>query len=207
MTPCPAVPRAGDPVSATWMANLVRYIKSIRPLQGPNIRLAQGPNGTVITATAAVGNRRGGASADMGCWKIVQKEMRREDDGTDDPDATAVYVTYPSLGNRYWLMGEVVRSMDENEYLDLSSFVMQGELSDGEEYTDADRPYICLKVPAAPDSNEQAEVIGLATLEEVQETQKDMRYVTKLLYKLSHDCAVVVDFRNMPALQVTEVVA
>lgn len=51
------------------MASLVRFVRSIRPIRGPGIRLSEGPNGTVITATGGNGNGGGGAAtADASCF-------------------------------------------------------------------------------------------------------------------------------------------
>ena len=53
MRTCPAEPSAGDRISASWMRELVRYIRSITPLAGPGVKLSTGPNGTILSCVQA----------------------------------------------------------------------------------------------------------------------------------------------------------
>ena len=48
----PAEPKPGDRISANFIGALIRCIRALRPLQGPGIKLAEGPNGTTISIAA-----------------------------------------------------------------------------------------------------------------------------------------------------------
>lgn len=53
MMTIPAFPNPGDRITATFMRELMRFIRAIRPIKGPGINLAEGPDGTVISLSAA----------------------------------------------------------------------------------------------------------------------------------------------------------
>lgn len=50
MITLPQPPGPGDRTSATFIRALLDYIRAVTPIQGPGIRLARTPNGTVFTA-------------------------------------------------------------------------------------------------------------------------------------------------------------
>lgn len=135
-------------------------------------------------------DRRGSASPDKGCWNIVA------DTRNDNPVRV--------FGNQFYYDGE--NNLHELELEDaVEDFVCQGELDEGEEYTDSDRPFVALKVPATTDADEDPMLIGFADISELQAAQKEAAYVVKPLYKFTHDGGIKVDFRNCPTLQVAEV--
>ena len=143
-------------------------------------------------------NHRGAASSDMGCWKIVVGS-RTENEGEEDESTVSVRV----FANQFYLKGEVLVELELEDAVE--DFVCQGELSSGEEYTEDDKPFVALKVPATTASAESPALVGYADIAELQEAQFDVAYVVKPLYKFTHSGAVAVDFRNCPALQVAEV--
>ena len=144
-------------------------------------------------------DRRGSASPDMGCWKIVSGA--REEEGENEGETVEKPVRV--FANQYYLDGEVLRQLELEDAVD--DFVCQGELGEGEEYTAADKPFVALKVPATTNSTGNPALVGYKTLAELQTAQSDVAWVVKPLYKLTHDGSVAVDFRNCPALQVAEI--
>lgn len=198
MRTSPAEPSAGDRISANWMRELVRYIRSITPLAGPGIKLSAGPNGTTLSCVQAKASKVS-ASPDMGCWKIISstREEESENDGETVEKPVRVFA------NQYYLDGEVMHELELEDAVE--DFVCQGELGEGEEYTAADKPFVALKVPATTNSTGNPALVGYKTLAELQSAQSDVAWVVKPLYKLTHDGSVAVDFRNCPALQVAEI--
>ena len=181
------------------MRALVNYVRAIRPIAGPGIRTRETPNGTILSCPVKANPARP-TPVDLGCWKIVVATRDEEDEETGET------VTKPvrQFANQFYMDGEY--NMHELELDDaVEDFVCQGEPGEGEEYTADDRPFVCLKVPATTDSEEDPTLVGFADIEELQEAQKAVAYVLKPLYKFTHDGAVAVDFRNCPTLQVSEV--
>jgi len=197
----PIAPSSGDKISATWMRALVNYVRAIKPIAGPGIRTSETPNGTILTCPVKANPARP-TPVDHGCWKIVGGTRDEEDEETGETVSKPVR----QFANQFYMDGE--HNMNELELEDaVEDFVCQGELAEGEEYTADDRPFVCLKVPATTDSEEDPTLVGFADIEELQEAQKAVAYVVKPLYKFTHDGAVAVDFRNCPSLQVAEVLA
>lgn len=58
MRTCPAEPSPGDRISASWMRDLVRYIRSIAPVAGPGIKTRATPNGTHLSCDTAVARQK-----------------------------------------------------------------------------------------------------------------------------------------------------
>lgn len=200
MRTCPAEPSAGDRISASWMRELVRYIRSITPLAGPGIKLSAGPNGTTLSCVQAKASKVS-ASPDMGCWKIVSGT--REEESENEGESETVEKPVRVFANQYYLDGEVLHELDLEDAVE--DFVCQGELGEGEQYTADDKPFVALKVPATTNTTNQPALIGFKSLAELQTAQSDVAWVVKPLYKLTHDGSVAVDFRNCPARQITEI--
>ena len=140
-------------------------------------------------------DRRGSVSPDMGCWKIISSTREEKGETVEKPVRV--------FANQYYLDGEVLHELNLDDAVE--DFVCQGELGNGEEYTAADKPFVALKVPATTNATGEAALIGYKTLAEMQTAQSDVAWVVKPLYKLTHDGSIAVDFRNCPALQVSEV--
>ena len=129
----------------------------------------------------------------------VPVEVTVENEGEEDEATVPVRL----FANQFYLKGEVLVELELEDAVE--DFVCQGELSSGEEYTEDDKPFVALKVPATTASAESPALVGYANIAELQEAQFDVAYVVKPLYKFTHSGAVAVDFRNCPALQVAEV--
>lgn len=173
--------------------------KSILPWAVPVTR-ALNAIGDKVGATARnERDRRGSASPDMGCWKIISST--REEEGENEGETVENPVRV--FANQFYLDGEVLHELDLEDAVE--DFVCQGELGEGEEYTAADKPFVALKVPATTNSTAEPALIGYKTLAELQAAQNAVAFVVKPLYKFTHDGSVAVDFRNCPALQVAEI--
>lgn len=147
-------------------------------------------------------NRRYQAK-DLGCFRIVTKQRSEEtQEGT-------VIKEYQSIDNRFYSVGELVRHMEEEIDIDLDDLINQGDKPAGQDYSDDDKPFICLVVAANPDTAsdfQKPRILGYHDFEEMAEAQHDTSIVVQPLYKLTHEGAVAIDFRTMPHLQVVEVI-
>ncbi len=182
--PIPEPLRGADVLA--WAGPVTRVLKSLPDKVGAPFRNER--------------DRRGASSPDMGCWKIVVATRDEEDEETGETVSKPVR----QFANQFYIDGE--SNLNELALEDaVEDFVCQGELAEGEEYTEDDKPFVCLKVPATTTSEEDPTLVGYADVEELQEAQKAVAYVVKPLYKFTHDGAVAVDFRNCPTLQVAEV--
>lgn len=192
MRQLPPEPQVGDRITAELIRELIRCIRERQLLKGPNYTLQTGPNGTYLIIDPP---KAGGAQfVDNGCWKIVRKT--RDNEGEMLPAPVRVFV------NQFYLIGEVMKELELEDTVE--DFVCQGELEEGEEYTENDLPFVALKVPATTTSTEEPTLAGYKTVEELQTAQNVQGYVVKPLYKFTHNGSVAVDFRNCPALQVEE---
>ena len=153
--------------------------------------------GDKIGAPARNERDRRPASIDKGCWNIVASTREEEEGGE------TVEKPIRAFGNQYYLKGEVLVELNLEDAVE--DFVCQGELSENQEYTAADKPFVALKVPAAAGATESPTLEGYKSLSELQTAQSNVAYIVKLLYKLTHGGGIKVDFRNCPALQVAEV--
>lgn len=199
MKQLPPEPHVGDRVTAEFARELIRCIRERQLVKGPGYALQSGPNGTVLKF---VQPKRGAGAApvDNGCWKIVGATREEEGESEGETVEKAVRV----FANQFYVYGE--HNLTELELDDaVEDFVCQGELGEGEEYTAADKPFVALKVPVKYGDSASPELVGFKTLAALQTAQNDVAFVVKPLYKFTHDGAVAVDFRNVPCVQVAEV--
>ena len=173
-------PAKGEPLRASWAGEVTSILNAFPDKVGAPFRNER--------------NRRTTAT-DYGCWTISSSTREEEVEGETVNTPVRVFA------NQYYLDGEVIHELELEDAVE--DFVCQGELEEGEEYTEDDRPYVALKVPASTDGGD-ATLEGYATLSDLQAAQNDVAYVVKPLYKFTHSGSVAVDFRNCPALQVTE---
>ena len=191
----PAEPNVGDRITAELIRELIRCIRERQLLKGPNYSLSASPNGTYLKIDFP--NAAKSAIVDNGCWNIVAG-TRTENEGEEDEATVPVRV----FGNQFYLKGEVLVELELEDAVE--DFVCQGELSGTQEYSEADKPFVALKVPATTYSTEDPALIGYKTLAELQTAQNAIAYVVKPIYKFNHDGSIAVDFRNCPARQVAE---
>lgn len=196
-------PAPGEQVSAQWGADVTDACNAIRNAGMPGMLARHGAG--AFGNTPLPGNKRDRRyqAKDLGCFRLV---MKSKDESRQDGD---VKVTYLSVENRYFSIGEISRHMDEGPEINLYDYINQGTLPAGLEYTDADRPFICLKVGAnigGDGSIPEPEIVAFKDFDEVTAAQLDTNFVVRPLYKLTHAGAVAVDFRTMPHVQTVEVI-
>lgn len=181
---------------AQWAAQVTEVCNAVRAagFAGTMVRDGAGAFGNAPLPENKR-NRRGTSAADNGCWKIVTDTRSETVDGETTTKTVRVFA------NQYYLDGEKIRELALEDAVE--DFVCQGELAEGEEYTEDDLPYVCLKVSATTNGG-SAVLVGYATIADLQEAQNNFAYVVKPLYKFTHDGAIAVDFRNCPAMQMAE---
>lgn len=69
MSTLPAEPSFKDKISASWMRDLLRYVRSITPVAGPGMKVSRGPNGTVFSS-AKPAIKTAVAADQLHPWKV-----------------------------------------------------------------------------------------------------------------------------------------
>lgn len=188
MTTPPTPPTPGKPISASFFARLIAWAKSGMLVEGTGYRLRRGPNGTALEIDVK-SVAKPSKSPDLSCF-CIKPSPKQEDAGA------------LAFCNCFVSDGMVFKQVIEDGSYRVDQFVLQGELEEGREYTDDDRPYVYVQFYGG-DHNINAQ----KTLEDVREIAKDPTQGTVLLlYKLKHDGSVAIDFRNMPIFQHVEAV-
>lgn len=179
----PPEPAPGDKVSANAFRQLIRAVKSLRPIAGTGVRLGYGPNGTVINAgstprvkTAAVVNH--------GCFEI---SMYQPSIGSDP---------YLAIVNRYYRVGHLIREMEAASPPSVESVA------------DAEYPILALVCTA----DYQAPEVSLEKYEDFDAIKTASEDESKAIYPLylfrfdseGNYAGVEIDFRNMPNIDITE---
>ena len=192
-------PTTAKKLPRSWAQGVTDAANAVRQFGGAGMLVREmGPLGSGAEPVPEnKRNHRGAASSDMGCWKIVVGS-RTENEGEEDEATVSVRV----FANQFYLDGNLVRQLQLEDAVE--DFVCQGELEDGEDYTAADKPFVALKIPTTAVSATNPELVGYATVEDLQTAQRDAAFVVVPLYKFTHDGLVAVDFRNCPAIQNTE---
>ena len=192
-------PTTAKKLPRSWAQGVTDAANAVRQFGGAGMLVREmGPLGSGVEPFPAnLRNHRGAASSDMGCWKIVVGS-RTENEGEEDEATVPVRL----FANQFYLDGNLVRQLQLEDAVE--DFVCQGELEDGEDYTAADKPFVALKIPTTAVSATNPELVGYATVEDLQTAQRDAAFVVVPLYKFTHDGLVAVDFRNCPAIQNTE---
>ena len=179
----PPEPAPGDKVSANAFRQLIRAVKSLRPIAGTGVRLGYGPNGTVINVgstprvkTAAVVNH--------GCFEIATYQPSI---GSDP---------YPALVNRYYRIGHL---------LDEMSAATSPRITD---FASAETPILALVCTA--DYNQPAVSLeAYADFSAIKDASRDESKAIYPLYLFRFDsegnyAGVEIDFRNIPNIDITE---
>lgn len=188
MTTPPIPPTPGKPISASFFARLIGWVKSGMLVEGNGYCLRRGPNGTALEIDVK-SVAKPSTSPDLSCF-CIKPSPKQEDNGA------------LAFCNCFVSDGMVFKQVIEDGSYRVDQFVLQGELQEGREYTDDDRPYVYVQFYGG-DHNINAQ----KTLEDVREIAKDPTQGTVLLlYKLKHDGSVAIDFRNMPIFQHVEAV-
>lgn len=170
-------PSPGDPISATLMRELIRTVRANRLIQGKNVLLGRGPNGTVVNV-AVPAPSPSKKPKDVGRFAIVSKT---DPDAPDEPPTKVMTNCYYDVGGKTYDM----------EDQDLPEVEEDAEL------------FVALKV-AATGYVVSAEIETYETFAALQSAQADRDYYVIPLYKLAASGAVLVDFRVGPSASMGE---
>ena len=183
------IPVKGAPLRVQWGANVANRLNSIGSFCPSGMLLSEGATGTGFAALPKNLRERVAKGNDLSCF-CIKPSPKQEDAGA------------LAFCNCFVSDGMVFKQVIEDGSYRVDQFVLQGELEEGREYTDDDRPYVYVQFYGG-DHNINAQ----KTLEDVREIAKDPTQGTVLLlYKLKHDGSVAIDFRNMPIFQHVEAV-
>ena len=182
-------PVKGQPARASWGAALTSRVNELCAMAPARGLARDGLTGTGFAALPSNRRERVAKAADLSCF-CIKPSPKQEDAGA------------LAFCNCFVSDGMVFEQVIEDGSYRVDQFVLQGELEEGREYTDDDRPYVYVRFYGGDhDINAQK------TLEDVREIAKDPTQGTVLLlYKLKHDGSVAIDFRNMPIFQHVEAV-
>lgn len=176
-----AAPSAGQPISATFFAELLREVRANRPIAGNNVRTDRTPNGTHISA---VGESRAAASMKKipGRFEIlsITPDEPPEEGSEEEQTYTATFA------NPFYDIGGKTYEMPASEEVDPPA-VQISEVRDGD--------IIVLKVKAGESRSEELASVG--SILELQQLQEDVAYYSIPLYKVQGG-KVVCDFRTGP---------
>ena len=177
-----AAPSAGQPISASFFAELLREIRANRPIAGKNVRTDRTPNGTHISA---VGESRAAAAS----MKKLPGRFEILSITPDDPpeEGSEEEQTYTAtFANPYYDIGGKTYEMPASEEVNPPA-VICADIKDGD--------IIVLKVAAGQSRSEELVTVG--SIQELQQLQEDVAYYSIPLYKVQGG-AVVCDFRTGP---------
>ena len=207
----PPEPAPGDKVSANAFRQLIRIVKSLRPIAGTGVRLGCGPNGTVINAGSPVRGKTA-AQVSHGCFDLEFVKEEEEDSGDSggsggdanasgdsggDSGSDTSGEPVPKLVRQYYRIGHRLYNLDDASALD-------PELG----------AFIALKVSnVTDDSITGAEIAQYEDWDTMAEESADVDAAIIPLYelKLTEDdngqqkiSGVAVDFRSMPVFVMAE---
>lgn len=123
---------------------------------------------------------------------------------TEWEEGRRVEKTVRVFADCYYMAGQVMLRYEPKEDGEaVEDFVCQGELEPDEEYTDADRPFICFRYRTgdAYGPSADAEIVGFKSYEEMYACMTDRTVSVIPLYQLTHSGAVKLDFRGTPQSQ------
>lgn len=166
-------PSAGQPISASFFAELLREVRANRPLQGQNTRLKRTPSGTHISAIAKPAPA---SSVNLpGCFEIRRGGTKVEDGETTEDGG--------GFDNPYFMVG--------------GKFY---ECEDAKDYgvENMKEVFVYVKVDVTADAVEPT--MGTAeTFSDLQTAARDENVYITPLYKFGKRAGEVeIDFRKMP---------
>lgn len=184
-----AAPSAGQPVSASFCAEMLREIRANRPLPGVNTRTIRTPNGTHIIALGAAGHASK-AKKLPGRFEIVGIVAQRDSEGRTRY-LVKMRNPYYDVGGRTYEMNPPPPQEEDEEQEDED--IVTAETQDG--------GIIVLRISAGAERTENLDsVLGV---EELREMQGDFAWYTIPLYMIRGG-SVACDFRTGPVAAMGE---
>lgn len=160
-------PSAGQPIRASFFAELLREVRANRPLPGKNTRTKRTPNGTHVSADVPEAPKS--QPKLPGCWEM---KLEKSEEESKEPTYTATFE------NRYYSVGGRTYEATTHTLEDLTGTEI-----------------IAVKVSADAETTQPSpEVTSYADLGEMQADQGDEYVYVIPLYKID-DGKVTCDFR------------
>lgn len=177
---CPKELSARDRLGATWLNGLVRFVRSLRIIQGPGVKISRGPNGTTVSVDLPR-IRSSAPSAALPTWRqgrfaIDAINLDPDPPSEDDPE------------------GE-----DESELVLKNCFVRIGgkTYSMGTTLTGFKNAIVAIRIEL--NSSEPAlEYQSYATVGDLNAAEADRAYYIIPLFQFDADGGVVLDWRLGP---------
>lgn len=175
MNTLPPEPSAKDPISATFIKALMRYIRANTLLNGPGYKTKRGPNGTSLVIPVA----KPSASSPKfpGCFEIRRPSGEEGEEGYDNGGFDNPY---------YTVSGKTFYCADAEDI--------------GFYYVDC---IIALSM-STMSSTPAAEIVEYESMSELQQAQRDMSKYVVPLYKIGEKGDVECDFRTIPSAAMWE---
>lgn len=170
MTTPPTPPSPGKPISASFFARLIAWVKSGMLVEGTGYRLRRGPNGTALEIEVAKSARP--VAKTLGCFEIRRPSPAASEGGEADPGG---------FDNPYFMVGA-------NLYQCAEAIDM------GFDYDDC---IIALCVNTTSESP-QAFVDVFVDFTAIQEAAKSRSVAIHPLYLIGEGGRVLADLRNIP---------
>ena len=170
MTTPPIPPTPGKPISASFFARLIAWVKSGMLVEGTGYRLRRGPNGTALEIE--VGKSAKPVAKIPGCFEIRRPSPAASEGGEADPGG---------FDNPYYMVGS--RIYQCAEAIDMG-FVFRDCI-------------IALGINTASD-DPQASIWSLINFTDLQNASKDRLVAFYPLYLIGSRGEVLADLRNIP---------
>lgn len=183
MNTLPPEPSAKDPISATFIKALMRYIRANTILNGPGYRTNRGPNGTTLKLNPSKGVAAPAAKI-PGRFEILSITANEPQEDDEEEEQERTYTV--AFTNPYYDIGGKTYEIPVDEEADPPAVYIE-EVKDGD--------LIVLKIKAGESRSEELVTVG--TLLELQQLQDDVAYYSIPLYKIDGGSAVC-DFRTGP---------
>ena len=188
-----AAPSAGQPISASFFAELLREVRANRPLAGKNVRTTRTPNGTHINAVGGAAEKHSPAAKIPGRFEIlsIMADEPPESGGggvspaqSEEEEEEQTYTV--TFANPYYDIGGKTYEMSSgSEEEDVSLENIKG----------GSIIYIKISAEGSGTGAELGTVMSLRELQSIQES--DMSHYTVPLYKIQGG-SVTCDFRTGP---------
>lgn len=198
MNTCPIEPSIGDKISASWMRELVRYVRSITPMPGKNTRTRRTPTGTFIDALPG---GKGGDGERNPLFAIgatdnpdAGEPVEGGEEGETEPDKVKGIV------NCYFMRGGILDKVDdfiwdkENWKNGFLAFQIWTSIEDVPTHEDDEGKKV----------NDYPKIEIFEDLVALNIAQSNSNLYTYPLYKLNEDGGVELDLRSVINIQLFE---
>ena len=192
-------PRPGEAITAAWAAELVRELRSQRPIAGPGMRVARGPNGTTFSAAA---RPQASGLGDLSCFRIAGLKYTESSGTISAVEVKLANLFYRIDGKTYEL--EVPESGGSSQESGASEQESEEEEGVITITSNSDEFVIALRCEVTDGSEvPSAELVTLPSIAQLQTQERDRNYYHDPIW-LFRDFAPAVDLRTAPRMIMTE---